>query len=119
MARSKKVEKVSKAPQVPKALKKSAMWVGGGIVVLLIIANLTLWLRNYVAQELRSPIENDIAHWKEVVFETPTYRDGYLKLATLYWRLGENEKAKSSLERAREIDPNYDQTYELEEKLGY
>ncbi|MBI3290047.1 hypothetical protein HYZ78_01490 [Candidatus Microgenomates bacterium] len=120
MARRKKAvkPKVARVPQVSR-VSRVLLWAGAIIILLAALSNLGLWARNEYAKWQREPIETEIKQWEEVVEKTPTYRDGYLKLATLYWKLRQDDKAKAALERAKEIDPNYDATYELEQKLGY
>jgi tetratricopeptide (TPR) repeat protein len=58
-------------------------------------------------------IRGEIERWEKIVDERSDYRDGYLKLAVLYWRLGEEVKARENLDKALEIDPNYDLALEL------
>ncbi len=95
------------------------LWLCAIVILLFAISNLALYARNEYAKWQKTPIETEIKQWEEVVAKTPTYRDGYLKLATLYWKLRQDDKAKAALERAHEIDPNYEATYELEQKLGF
>ena len=58
-------------------------------------------------------IKEEIEKWQGFVGGKPDYRDGYLKLAVLYWRLGEEVRAKENLQKALEIDPNYDLALEF------
>ncbi len=58
-------------------------------------------------------IRNEIIFWEKVVSERPGYRDGYLQLAILNYQLYENDKAKEYLNKALEIDPNFEVTKEL------
>ena len=88
-------------------------------MVLISLSIFSLWTRNELAKFTREPIEQEIIKWEQLVLVTPTYRDGYLKLATLYWRLDEDEKAKEMLTRAKGIDPNYEETEKLKKDLGY
>lgn len=62
-------------------------------------------------------IKKLIAAWEEIVAEKPGYRDGYLQLAYLHYKIYENEKAKEYLEKAIELDPNYKLARELEKTL--
>ncbi|MBI2405917.1 hypothetical protein HYV21_02595 [Candidatus Microgenomates bacterium] len=129
MAKGKKVTQIPPVRQVStpsstrgaqgKQVSKILLWVGGGIILIISFANLTVWSRNVIAQWRREPIEKEIAQWEQIVQETPTYRDGYLKLATLYWKLHEDKKSQEALNRAEEIDPNYEETRELKMRLGY
>lgn len=114
--KNKKVTQIAKISQTSKVW---LLWIGSGIILLISLLNFGLWSRNKIAGWQRQPIEQEIAKWEEIVSNTPTYRDGYLKLATLYWKLKEDNKAKESLNRATEIDPNYEGIEELKKKLGY
>lgn len=51
-------------------------------------------------------IKKDINKWEGFVLENPTYRDGYLQLTLLYFKLGEKEKAQEKLQKAIDLDPN-------------
>lgn len=119
MARKVKILPPSKLPKVSNGLNNWVLWVVGGIILIISFANLTVWGWNVVAQWRREPIEKEIAQWEQIVQETPTYRDGYLKLATLYWKLHEDGKAKAALDEAQKIDPNYEETKKLRGLLGY
>lgn len=56
-----------------------------------------------------------ISAWEKIVEEKPNYRDGYLQLAILHYKLYENDKAKEYLNKALDLDPNYEPARELEE----
>lgn len=56
-----------------------------------------------------------IAAWEKIVEEKPNYRDGYLQLAILHYKLYKNDKAKEYLNKALDLDPNYEPARELEE----
>lgn len=43
--------------------------------------------------------------WEQILLQKPDYRDGWLQLAVIYYKLGDKEKAKSSFERAKALDP--------------
>jgi tetratricopeptide (TPR) repeat protein len=75
-----------------------------------------LWQRKIEAKP--EDIRQLIAYWEEIISEKPNYRDGYLQLAILNYKLFENEKAKEYLERALELDPNFETTKELKKVLG-
>lgn len=99
--------------------RKSLIFLGSGIIIFLSLANIILWTKNEIAKQKRMPIKNEIAYWENLIQETPTYRDGYLKLATLYWQLEDKEKVKENLDKAIEVDPNYEETKRLRKQLGY
>jgi tetratricopeptide (TPR) repeat protein len=58
-----------------------------------------------------------IKKWEEIMTEKPDYRDGYLQLAFLHYKLFENEKAKECLAKALAIDPNFEAAKGLETLL--
>lgn len=72
-----------------------------------------LWLK--WREENPQEIRKMIADWEKFVSENPTYRDGYLRLALYYSKLGQTEKARENLNHALELDPNYEPAKELEE----
>jgi len=75
-----------------------------------------LWQRKYYSYP--EDIKRLIAAWEKIIEEKPDYRDSYLQLTYLHYKLYENEKAKEYLEKAIELDPNYELTREMEKILG-
>lgn len=82
---------------------------------------------NYQLQELinQKQIQNPkdikklIVHWEKIIKQKPNYRDGYLQLALLHYKLYQNEEARRYLEEALVIDPNFKSAKELKKILGY
>ncbi|MCX6724873.1 MAG: hypothetical protein NTV20_02120 [Candidatus Shapirobacteria bacterium] len=58
-------------------------------------------------------IQRLIGAWGKIVQEKPNYRDGYLQLAILNYKIYENEKAEEYLNKALAIDPNFEPAKEL------
>lgn len=54
----------------------------------------------------REKIQKEILLWQKTVDEFPGYRDAYIKLAILNWKLNRNFVAQKLLNQALEIDPN-------------
>jgi len=75
-----------------------------------------LWVR--WREEKPEELEKLIAEWERVISERPNYRDGYLRLALFHYKLHENEKANGYLQKALELDPNFEPARELEKVLG-
>jgi len=75
-----------------------------------------LWQQKYYSDP--EDIRRLIAAWEKIIEEKPNYRDGYLQLAILHYKLYENEKAKEYLQKTLDLDPNYEPARELEEILG-
>lgn len=59
-------------------------------------------------------IQKLIVLWEEIVREKKDYRDGYLQLAILNYKIRQNEKAKEFLNQALIVDPNFPLSLELE-----
>jgi len=74
-----------------------------------------LWQRMRISnpEDVRKLIEA----WEKIVAERPDYRDGYLQLALLHYKLYENKKADEYLQKALELDPNFEPARELERIL--
>ena len=62
-------------------------------------------------------IENNITFWEEVVREKPNYRDGFLELTTLNYKLGRMATARDYWKKAKDLDPNNPTTKQLENIL--
>lgn len=74
-----------------------------------------LWQRKYYSDP--KDVKKLIAAWEKIIEEKPGYRDGYLQLTYLHYKIYENKKAKEYLEKAIELDPNYEPTRDLEKLL--
>lgn len=71
-----------------------------------------------IDQEItESPQDNieAINHWENIMAEKKDFRDGYLKLALLYYLIYDNQKAQENIQKALQLDPNYEITKRLEE----
>lgn len=55
--------------------------------------------------------------WEQILAERPDYRDGWIQLAATYYKLGDKEKAKEALQRARSLDPYNDTILSFEKIL--
>ena len=53
-------------------------------------------------------IEREIARLETLVRTYPDFRDGYIRLAILYWKLGQQDQAWDYLDQASQFDPNND-----------
>lgn len=58
-----------------------------------------------------------IQKWQEILEEKPNYRDGWLKLALYLIKVGRINEAQEALQKAKELDPNYEVIEELEKLL--
>lgn len=76
-----------------------------------------LWQQKHYSDP--KDIKKLIAGWEEIVGKYPNYRDGYLQLAWLYYKIYEDKKAKENLSKALELDPNFKPASELEKIIDY
>ncbi|KPJ71036.1 hypothetical protein AMJ51_00295 [Microgenomates bacterium DG_75] len=74
-----------------------------------------LWQKKHYSDP--NDIKRLIVAWGKLIEEKPDYRDAYLQLAYLHYKLYENEEAKEYLEKALELDPNFKPAKELEKFL--
>lgn len=80
--------------------------------------SLTLFDELEMKKQERVIVLEEIAAWERVMNVFPDYRDGYFKLALLYYQLGNRQKAKENLEDTLHIDPLHTEGNILKEKLG-
>lgn len=62
-------------------------------------------------------LKEERQYWLELTTKNPTYRDGYIELADIDYRLGDLENARVWIEKARVLDPNSDFIPQLERLL--
>jgi len=67
--------------------------------------------------EERRETEIQINYWKNILDKQSNYRDGYIELAILEYRLGDKGKAVTYLQDALNTDPNFGKSRELENLL--
>lgn len=105
--------------------KAKYIFAGGLCLVLfltIITAGLSLYDRLQQKKELdnkKSEILSQIQVWQEIADKYKDYRDGYLTLSILEYRLGDNDKARLYLKQALSIDPNFEKARDLEKILRF
>ena len=62
----------------------------------------------------RQAIAVEMQFWQGIIKTYPNYRDGYFRLATLEYELGNRNKAKEYVQKALELDPNFEEGRRLE-----
>lgn len=62
-------------------------------------------------------IRKKIVKWEQIVSDFPSFREGYLYLSYYYFKLGQKGIAEEYLQKALEIDPNYEPAKELRRSL--
>lgn len=79
-----------------KLLEKNQLWETQNI------------LHQNIDEKLNEPerVKKEILKWQEISENFPGYRDSYLKLAILNWKIYRDFDSKKFLEKALELDPN-------------
>jgi len=62
-------------------------------------------------------LKNLIQKWQKILQEKPNYRDGWLKLTVYLTKLKMKNEALKALNNAKNLDPNYEITREVEALL--
>lgn len=62
-------------------------------------------------------ILTEIQKWEKITRDFPGYRDAYLKLTQLYYTLYQNDEARENLNKALQLDPNFEPSREIKEIL--
>jgi len=76
-----------------------------------------LWQKKVEANP--EDIQKLIKGWQKFLEKRPGYRDAYLQLAILSFKLGQKQEAQKYLEEALIIDPNYKPAKKLKKKLSF
>lgn len=87
-------------------------------MVIYAAAQLSSSLQGYkTAKVERDKIVYELSFWEQVVRSHPDYRDAYFKMALLRYQLGDKVSSKGYLQKAMEIDPNFEEGKKLKEVL--
>ena len=85
------------------------------LILSLIFFLLTLFLVNFENQKSAQKIlgaqtqlkadQQTITAWEQILDERPDYRDGWIQLSAAYYKIGDKQKSKQALLRAKALDP--------------
>lgn len=68
-------------------------------------------------RQQRTKITQELTYWQNIARQYANYRDVYVRMATLYYQIGEKEQAEAVLKKALSLDPNFENAKIVEEKL--
>ena len=117
--------------RVATALKKEhalgwpekSFWVGvllGLAVVLigLLSYQLSLTTKQWLAlQHKRAELQIQLKLWEDIAQKYPSYRDAYFEASLIAYQLNNREKAWVLVQKVMQLDPNFAQGKELENRL--
>jgi len=90
----------------------TVFFLGAIIIILATALVLFDFYSNFKKQEIifteRKEIVNDLNFWNKEVIEKPNYRDGYFSLSIIYYQLGDYDNSQKNLNKAMDIDPNFE-----------
>lgn len=66
----------------------------------------------------REKIANKIVTWQSVIEKYPNFKDAYLQLGVLEYKMGDFEKARGYVKKALVLDPEYSDAIELNKKIS-
>lgn len=88
-------------------LRPQVIWFMAGIFLIILAVNFLIPpVKTKERDEEREKIQKEILFWQKTTEDLPGYRDGYLKLAILNWKIYQNDEAQKFLNKALEVDPN-------------
>ena len=67
---------------------------------------------------INTSYEDKIKYWESFLEIYPDYKDGWIKLAQLYYKNGDALNAKAALNMALDIDPNSEEIKSIKVSLG-
>lgn len=71
-----------------------------------------------MSEQEKEVTRQKIEEWEKFLQDFPNYRDGYLELAVLYYQIYQNNEAWENLNKALQLDPNFEPARKLEKLLN-
>jgi tetratricopeptide (TPR) repeat protein len=97
-----------------------ASLISGLIIIAITLQSVSLF-RNIQdekrIEEERGKTTKELKFWKDSLAQYPQFRDIYLRIASLEYRLGNKEAARENVRKALEIDPNSKEAREMEKQF--
>lgn len=92
----------------------SVLIVGTGILAVDLLGNVK---ERKELNNKKEVLMKEKKNWEEATSKYTDYRDGYFKLATINYQLGNIESARINLKKTLDLDPNFEAGRELEKLL--
>ena len=86
------------------------------VVAMLVPIYLFFHIKNQANQKTIL-LQQQVSAWEEIVKSKPDYRDAWLQLAKLHYEQQEINLAKFYVNKALELDPNYEVAQEFKRRL--
>jgi cytochrome c-type biogenesis protein CcmH/NrfG len=111
-------------PESLKNLTRFQWWMVTLSSCLLIFLGMSLYFLGVTTTQYlsllsqRQTFQAQQMYWQGVVKSHPDYRDGYMMLAALSYKLREKQQAQKAISKALELDPNNIDARALAEKIA-
>lgn len=92
-----------------------------GIIIVLTLTIINLNIHFQPPKKIPSQVSNyqkELDYWKNFTQQNPTYRDAYIRIAELEYKLGNTNKAQHTIQTAKNISPNLDKIHLIQKVLG-
>lgn len=90
------------------------------LVIVIVVVGLNLYKVISQKQKIdreRQEVISKIQYWQDITNKYKDYRDGYFQLSILEYRLGNFSKSRLYLQKALDLDPNFEQGRKFEQIL--
>ncbi|MBI2033183.1 MAG: tetratricopeptide repeat protein [Candidatus Levybacteria bacterium] len=89
-----------------------------GVILFALMDTYVILQKRHEIQLEREQIQKELIFWDSFLKSHQDYRDGYFRMAQLYYRLGNYQMAKELLVKVFLIDPNFSEGRVLEKILN-
>ncbi len=96
-------------------------FVAGVLIMLILLTAMDLRssvLALEAIEKQQAQVAKEFRYWQRIVQKYNNYRDGYFKLALLSYQMGNIQEARAYLQKALQLDPNFEQGRDFERKLN-
>ena len=94
--------------------------VSGALLIILALQSVELKGNMLQADQVvqdREQLLQEVVYWKQIADTYSGYRDIYYRIATLQYKLGNTQESKKYLQKALELDPNFEEARVLGAKI--
>ncbi len=71
-----------------------------------------------VLAQQRQQVENEVTYWEGIANKYQGYRDVYMRIAALQYKLGNTTESQKYVKKALELDPNFPEGHVLGAHIG-
>ncbi len=72
----------------------------------------------YALKDKPNQLQKELDYWQKISWQKSNYRDAFVQKAILEYQLKDTAGAKADLQKALELDPNYEYALKMQKNLG-